>query len=151
MVLSLLLAITIGTPDLRLEHTRESLTGTHHRYRQYIDGLPVIGGEVNVTVRRDGHREESRALAESVPPATSKGADVWVNENGVARPARRVIEDGVIRYLATDGETVIRCDVLEFPAKPARVFDPNPVVKLNAPSLRDEADAASAVPPAAYS
>ena len=39
---------------------------------------------------------------------------------------------------------------LFFTAKPARVFHPNPVASLNDTSLRDENDAASAVPDAAY-
>ena len=62
MLLSLLIAAATMSPELRLEVVRESLTGTHYRYRQYIDGSAVVGGEVNVTVRPDGRREEIRAV-----------------------------------------------------------------------------------------
>src|SRR5204862_3934075 len=38
MLLSLAFAFAL---DRRLELVRESLTGTHCRYRQYVDGLPT--------------------------------------------------------------------------------------------------------------
>ena len=66
LFLPLLLAL-----DLRLELVRESLTGTHYRYRQYIAGEPVVGGEVEVTVRPDGSREESsHTCSGGVSPAS---------------------------------------------------------------------------------
>ena len=155
MLLTLLFAIGLAGPDLRRELTRESLTGTHSRYRQYIDGSPVIGGEVNVTVRRDGAREELRALAmPPFGPRIRSVRGVWVNVNGSARLATRTIEhDGVgttVRYLDRESGALLREEQNYFRGKPARVFDPNPVAALNAPELRDMEDASAAVPAAAY-
>ncbi|HEX2120145.1 MAG TPA: hypothetical protein VHL59_00755, partial [Thermoanaerobaculia bacterium] len=41
-MLSLVLAAALASqsPELRLELVRESLTGTHCRYREYVDGIP---------------------------------------------------------------------------------------------------------------
>jgi subtilisin-like proprotein convertase family protein len=157
MLVPLLLAVAIATPDLRLEVQRESLTGTHYRYRQYIDGIPVHGGEVNVTVRPDGSREERRDLAKPAQSrlrsATSGAGLVWINEGGVARLARREITGPfpVERFLDVDDGRVIAERPLHLRAKPAAVFDPNPVTRLNAPALQDLNDSPAAVPPAAYS
>lgn len=148
MLFSILLGISLATPDLRLELTRESLTGAHHRYRQYIDGRPVVGGEVNVTIRSDGTREEVRTLAAA--GLRAQKADVWVNVDGVAHPARREVKGDVIRYISARDGSVVRTEVLSFP-KGGRVFDPNPVVRLNRPDLRDDQDSPGAVPPQAYS
>ncbi|HEU4521441.1 MAG TPA: hypothetical protein VFT12_05515, partial [Thermoanaerobaculia bacterium] len=159
MFLSLLLAIGIAAPDLRLELERESLTGTHRRYRQFIDGIPVVGGEVNVTIRPDGTRDEQRrlAIAPAGPRAKSAGDDlVWVNVDGVARLAIRdvVLIDSflpVLRYREPATRAVLREEHRYVRGKPAAVFDPNPVAKLNAPQLRVLDDSPSAVPEAAYS
>src|SRR5687768_13614999 len=78
-------------PDLELELVRHSLTGTHYRYRQVIDGVPVVNGEVNVTVAPTGERSETRALAAKSNVARALGPRFLVNVNGVARPARRVV------------------------------------------------------------
>ncbi len=45
---------------------------------------------------------------------------------------------------------LVQVTPLFFTAKPARVFDPNPVASLNDPSLQDQNDSAAAVPEAAY-
>ncbi|HUP46978.1 MAG TPA: proprotein convertase P-domain-containing protein [Thermoanaerobaculia bacterium] len=156
----LLLAALIAAPDLRLELQRESLTGTHYRYRQSIDGIPVAGGEVNVTVRANGTREEHRHLA--VAPAGPRlraatvGELAWVNQGGVARLTRRevVYRDEVlpvVRYRDAETGAIVLEQPFYLHAKEGAVFDPNPVVKLNAPELRDQNDSALAVPPAAYS
>src|SRR5688572_24348060 len=159
MLLSLLFAIGLAEADVRLELTRESLTGTHYRYRQYIDGSPVVGGEVNVTVRHTGQAEETRALA--MPPSrvphtgsSVTQSHVWVNVDGSARRAARVSEDDdagtTVRYFDLETGNVLREEHTYYRAKPARVFDPNPVAKLNAPELRDMDDASAAVPSSAY-
>ena len=154
----LVLIAALAAPELRLELQRESLTGIHYRYRQYIEGIPVAGGEVNVTVRHDGAREEHRRLA--IPQAGPRvgsavvGDLAWVNVDGVARLTLRelVVEEGlpVIRYLDVQSDAIVLEQPLALNGKPAAVFDPNPVVKLNAPELRDLNDAAAAVPPPAY-
>ena len=156
MLPTLLLAMTIIAPDLRLELQRESLTGTHYRYRQYIDGQPVVGGETNITVRNDGSREEHRRIAVRAqrPRTRADAALVWLNDAGVARLARaeRTDHGSVphVRYVDPQTGELLREEVRAYPGKSALVFDPNPVVKLNAPGLRDRNDAADAVPPAAY-
>ena len=147
---ALLLASSV---DLRLELTRESLVGTHLRYRQYINGLPVAGGEVNVSP--DG-RTETLAVVDqrTVASMTTVEATHAVNVDGVARFARRVVEGDALRpvavYYDVDDGSVLRVEPLYFNAKPARVFTVNPVAKTGIPFLSDENDSASAVPASAY-
>lgn len=148
-------------PDLRLESVRESLTGTHYRYRQYVDGLPVVGGELVITTDAEGLvlREERQLASVSARRVTThavRTATHIVNVGGVARRARRELrEDEPLRpiayYYDADTSELLRVEPLFFNAKAARVFEANPVSKLNAPALRDANDAASAVPAAAYS
>jgi Zn-dependent metalloprotease len=40
--------------ELRLEDVRQSLLGTHVRYQQYLNGIPVEGAEFIVSVAKDG-------------------------------------------------------------------------------------------------
>src|SRR2546430_1398063 len=49
--------------DLRVDYVRESLSGTHVHYQQYIDGIRVVGGERVESVFRDGHRQVTDRLA----------------------------------------------------------------------------------------
>lgn len=124
---------------LVLELSRQSLTGTHCRYREYVDGVPT-----------DRYITTSSCGAAGSQPAELNRR--WV-EN---RLARRVIrEDEPLHPFAYDYDAgtgaLLRRTPLFFRAtKPARVFDPNPVVTLNDPSLQDRNDSASAVPDAAY-
>ena len=135
---------------LQLELVRHSLTGTHYRYRQYIDDRPVVGGEVNVTVRPDGTMEETRDVA-SVVGRRSSVVGALVNIHGVARYARRVEANRIARYIDADTGEVIRIEPRFAGARPARVFEANPVKTLDDPSLQDQNDSAAAVPDAAYS
>ncbi|MBF0370896.1 MAG: S-layer homology domain-containing protein [Magnetococcales bacterium] len=41
--------------NIELDHIRKSLTGTHVHFRQNIDGIPVQGGEIVVSLRKDGN------------------------------------------------------------------------------------------------
>jgi subtilisin-like proprotein convertase family protein len=125
VLLSLLLA-----GDLRLELVRESLTGTHYRYRQYSGETVLVGGEVDVTIYRDGTRTES--------------------VNGVARPVRRESEGLRVRFFDAETNALLREELPFANAKPARVFNPNPVARLNDPSLLDQRDSPAAVPEEAY-
>src|SRR5689334_4130481 len=70
-VLALLLSVSAAAyaEDLRVDYTRESLTGTHIHYQQYIDGIPVIGGERVETISHDGSRTFFERLAK---PSTSR-------------------------------------------------------------------------------
>jgi subtilisin-like proprotein convertase family protein len=170
------LLLPSGNLDIRMIGRTESLTGTHLRFQQYLDGLPVLGGEVTVDVGSNGTISEvhSRLATrtttappfrpfsdEAMAAIAAEGSSidrrdrVILNENGFGRLADRVIvrSGPVKRYAwyidaATGG--IIRREALFFTVR-ARVFESNPVVHLGDRSLRDHDDAASAVPDAAYS
>ncbi|MEA2343580.1 MAG: hypothetical protein QOF63_1749 [Thermoanaerobaculia bacterium] len=170
----LFLAAAVNAQDLRLDYERESLLGTYRHYTQYVNGLPVLGGEVIERVAHDGSvRELHRALATpspkrsliakstaiaSAPRGNVRDAQlVAVNDGGVARPAWRVVieekpHEPVAHYIDAATGALLRSQPLfaQITAK-GRVFDTNPVAKLNDPSLRDQNDSAAAVPDAAYS
>jgi subtilisin-like proprotein convertase family protein len=140
---------------LRLELVRDSLTGTHYRYGQYLDGQRIVGAEVDRTVRSDGRVEETSSVVAAAPGrrATAEAAvatQVPVNVNGSLRWATLVIENRVARYIDSETGAVIRIEPRYARAKPARVFAANPVETLNDPSLQDQNNSASAVPDAAY-
>lgn len=170
----LLPAAAVHAQDLRLDYERESLVGTYRHYTQYVDGLPVVGGEVIERVDHDGSvRELHRAIAKAAPKRAliAKSAAlasapagllrdeqfVAVNVSGEARPAWRVVveqnpHEPVAHYIDAATGVILRSQPLfaHITAK-GKVFDPNPVAKLNDPSLRDQNDSAAAVPEAAYS
>ena len=139
MLLAALFAV--ATSDLRLELVRESLTGTHYRYRQYEGGLPT---DDYVTTR--------------APLATGRSAGRTPTQGRLSIEGRavqrRIVRESPFRPWAVDVDeatgAVIRRTPLFFNAKPARVFDPNPVVTLNAPELQDLNDQAGHIPAQAY-
>jgi len=168
------LAAAANAQDLRLDYERESLLGTYRHYTQYVDGLPVLGGEVIERVARDGSvRELHRAIAApgpkraliakstavaAAPRGNVRDAElVAVNRAGIARPAWRVVveekpHEPVAHYIdAATGNLLVSQPLFAQITAKGRVFDPNPVVKLNDPSLRDQDGSAAAVPDAAYS
>jgi len=170
----LLFAAAVNAQDLRLDYQRESLIGTYRHYTQYVDGLPVLGGEVIERVDRDGSTHElHRAIASAAPKRSliARQSALWVlpagevrdqqmaaiNVAGEARPVWRVVveespHEPVAHYVdAATGALLLSKPLFARITASARVFDPNPVTKLNDPSLRDQNDAASAVPDAAYS
>jgi subtilisin-like proprotein convertase family protein len=173
-LLLLCTAAAVNAQDLRLDYERQSLIGTYRHYTQYLDGLPVVGGEVIERVERDGSvRELYRAIAAAAPKRTLMAKStavssapagpvqdqqlVAVNIDGVARPAwRLVIEQNphelTAHYIDAATGALFRSQPLfaHITGK-GRVFDPNPVTKLNDPSLQDQNDSAAAVPDAAYS
>lgn len=118
IALLMLASILQAQEDLRLELVRHSLTGTHYRYRQYLDGLPVAGGEVDLTVGADGSlRESIRAIARPPDAALTRRSTadlslVLFNDNGALRFVRRVeVTDGMrrtIRYEDPETHAVIR-------------------------------------------
>ena len=59
--------------SLELQSTRESLTGTHYRYRQVLSGVPVQSAEVIVSISRQGGQVfqayNNSYPVEVVPPA----------------------------------------------------------------------------------
>ncbi|HSP15714.1 MAG TPA: proprotein convertase P-domain-containing protein [Thermoanaerobaculia bacterium] len=144
---------------LRLELVRHSLAGTHYRYGQYAGEQRIVGAEVDRTVRPDGTIEESSDVVSSSPglrPPSSRdagrgqGEGFLVNIHGTARRATRVIENRIVRYVDAETGAVLRVEPRFARAKPARVFDANPVKTLNDPSLQDQNNSAAAVPDAAY-
>ena len=177
LVLSLVLlflAAAVNAQDLRLDYERESLLGTYRHYTQYVNGLPVLGGEVIERVAHDGSvRELHRAIAAPAPKrsliakstavAAAPRGDlrdaqlVAVNVGGEARPAWRVVveekpHEPVAHYIdAATGALLVSQPLFAQITAKGRVFDTNPVAKLNDPSLRDQNDSAAAVPDAAYS
>jgi len=170
----LFLAAAANAQDLRLDYERESLLGSYRHYTQYVDGLPVLGGEVIERVAHDGSVSEvhralaapgpKRALiAKSTAVASAPHGDVRdaelvaVNRGGIARPAWRVVveekpHEPVAHYIdAATGNLLVSQPLFAQITAKGRVFDPNPVAKLNDPSLRDQNGSAAAVPDAAYS
>lgn len=158
------LAASLGYgQDLRVDYVRESLTGTHVHYQQYLDGVPVIGGERIDNIGPDGrhtiyeniaHRPFIAMSAAIVAPRA--GHLVYLNENGQARLASRVVVEErpnrpYAKYYDAATGVLIRSDALFWSAKQGRVFDPNPVAKLNNPALQDDNGSAAAVPDSAYS
>ena len=172
----LLPAAAVNAQDLRLDYERQSLIGTYRHYTQYVDGLPVVGGEVIERVDGDGDgnvHELHRAIAAAAPKrallpkstaitnapsgALQDAQLVAVNIGGEARPAWRVVieqnpHEPVAHYIDAATGALLRSQPLfaHITAK-GRVFDPNPVAKLNDPSLHDQSDSAAAVPETAYS
>lgn len=131
--------------ELRLELVRHSLTGSHCRYREYVDGIPSDVYQV----RPCGAAAFSIASeADGMKP----DAALRIIDGRVAR--RVIIEERPLERIAYDYDVatgaLIRTVPLYFHAKPARVFDPNPVVALNDPTLQDRNDSAAAVPEQAY-
>lgn len=136
----MLLAATL----LVFELSRESLTGTHCRYREYVDGLPT-----DHYVTRPCDAEAAMAMRADVPaPGNLRVIDG-------RRVRREIVEEAPYQPYAHDYDVatgaLIRRTPLFYRAKPARVFDPNPVAKLNAPELQDLGDQSSHIPPQAYS
>jgi subtilisin-like proprotein convertase family protein len=164
-------SVAAAKPELALhdgvivhEATQASLAATHHRYRQKIDGLPVLNGEVVISVAGNGLvRSVYRSLAESRRDtvriaATGAGAGArahegWWMVDGSARPVRVDVagafprQTRIVIDLAT-GEELDRRDL--FYEKRARYFPVNPVVRSNDASLQDRNDTASAIPPSSY-
>jgi len=148
--------------ELRVDYMRQSLTATYTHYQQFIEGVPVVGGERIEGVDRDGHRfvsqslarrSEGRVIAAAVTPLA--GEPVYLNVEGQAIAARRVVVEErprqpYARYYDVTTGALLRSDPLFWSAQ-GRVFDPNPVARLNMPSLQDQNDSAAAVPEAAYS
>jgi subtilisin-like proprotein convertase family protein len=142
LALALVVALLASSAraELRLELVRDSLTGRHCRYREYVNGLAT---EHFVVEPCSESLSETRATV---------ATDLHLIDGRVAR--RVVRTEGPLQPYAYDYDAVtgelLRRTPLFFRAKPARVFDPNPVAAIDDPSLQDRNDAASAVPANAY-
>ena len=126
LALAALFAVNAALP---LELVRESLTGTHCRYR--------IGVDDYVT-----------------QPCDAAAPLMTLTTHARSRVRRVIVDEQSLHPFAYDYDVdtgaLVRRVPLFFNAKAARVFDPNPVVTLNDPTLQDANDAASAVPESAY-
>jgi len=149
--------------SFELVERRESLTATHLRCRQLVDGQPVEGAGLYVSFDSRGtlisfHDRGAR----QIPPHRSSRIDAasatraatrLFNVNGRARWVREELEGAapLLWRVLRDEESgaVILREALFF-QKEARVFRANPVTILNDPSLQDRNDSAAAVPPTAY-
>jgi hypothetical protein len=161
LVLLLLASNTVDADDLRVDYTRHSLTGTHVHYQQYIDGIRVVGGERIESIGGDGTRDIVDRLARrsssiaALAIAPRGGELVYLNVDGEAILASRVVVEEQLHrryayYYDAGSGALIRSDPL-FRTSQGRVFDPNPVARLNRPDLQDQNNAAAAVPDSAYS
>ena len=132
---------------LVFELARESLTGTHFRYRKYVDGIYT---DEYVTVK--GGQPVAGSLDSVREDTTLASPEVRLVGERVAR--RVVVEEAPHQPYAYDYDVatgnLLRRTPLFFRGKPARVFDPNPVVTQNDAGLQDQNDSAAAVPPSAY-
>ncbi|HYI09504.1 MAG TPA: proprotein convertase P-domain-containing protein [Thermoanaerobaculia bacterium] len=155
MLLAILLSVAAPS-EYRLEVVRQSLTGTHCRYREYVSGIPTENYETRPCSEASDERgamndEQSRGAVHRSSFIAHRSQYLWSGgrllrrEIAGAETLKPVAED----YDAATGELVRRIP-LYYNAKPARVFDPSPVVTLNHPGLQDRNDSASAVPEAAY-
>src|SRR3954447_9150077 len=145
----MLALFTAAFLHLHLDRIQESLTGPHYHYQAYVDGVPLLNeavilsraageGPVAETASRTAHDDTLFALRVD-------GAIRFVRKTIVQeRPLERYAE-----FRDIDTDELLRRVPLFWTAK-ARVFDVNPVATLNDPSLRDQNNAKSAVPDAAY-
>jgi subtilisin-like proprotein convertase family protein len=163
-MIPLLLAAIV---ELRLDYTRVSLTKTVRHYTQVVDGIEVAGGERieengRVVFERLGEQTRMSAphgaqtFLSASPSALKPGATpAYVNVDGTLRPAYRVVEfarpmEPYERWYDSETGALLRERPMFYTVK-GRVFDVNPVAKLNDPTLRDQNNSATAVPDAAYS
>ncbi len=151
-MLPLLLAL-LAPPDLRLEAARESLTGVHCRYRVYVDGLPSDEVVVQACSEPVGVPGPGEPPAGDLEGITTVAAQERVFEG--RRIRRSIVYEAPLEPWAVDvdartGVVVRRVPLFFRATKAARVFDANPVVSLNDPSLQDRHDSKAAVPASAY-
>lgn len=167
-------------PELRLSGESRSLTGRQLRYEQTVGGIPILGAgatigldhenrittihdrTVAVASRRmpllDGRAIQSHAggaaiLAQSLVAIVRDSPEPGALGSELVYAWRVVVASHPLdpHLLLIDAETgkLLSDESLVFDAR-ARLFDPNPVEKLNDPALRDQDNAATAVPPDAY-
>lgn len=165
-------------PELRLIDRRQSLTGSHLRFREVLDGLDVLDSEVSFSFdsQRRLRQIHNRLHGEVNPllPARLTLAEARELVSTAVGPGDILEASLAARRVGNEIVPVFRVVILETTLEPwewlihaqsgsvlrriplffnvaAQVFDPNPVVTLNAPSLQDQNDSASAVPPSGYS
>ncbi|HEX7155116.1 MAG TPA: proprotein convertase P-domain-containing protein [Thermoanaerobaculia bacterium] len=150
ILLAALLAATLS---------RESLTGIHQQpvpdVRMAADGavVEVAGRKAVVVIVDQGTNRTHRTHRTNRTDGTEGMAAVCspVRPIGPVRPIVSPSLERIACFYDTETSALLTYEPLYWTASPARVFEPNPVVALNDPSLHDRNDAASAVPAQAYS
>lgn len=158
-------------PDVVLVLSLDSLLARHDLYEQVYRGVPVLNGYYQRHVGLAGGVQVSdgrlpvadldvtptvaRAVAVQAALARAGGTAVRDRLAVLAGSPSRLVwaVDTVDTHVLVDarsGSVVLVESLLEQATGQGRIFDPNPVVALQDESLKDEADANSAVPVAAY-
>jgi hypothetical protein len=156
--------------SLALVQTSTSLLGSHTWYQQTYRGVPVLGGFYAVHDLNSGTRVVDGRLdvsgVSSVDAKVDKAtAAAAAKSHGTARSVTLAILPGATAKLvwkvetnndkqvlvdAGRGSVLQVTDERRYADGTGKVFDPNPVVKLQNESLTDASDADSAVPSTAY-
>ncbi|KJK12841.1 bacillolysin [Terrabacter sp. 28] len=159
--------------DLTLVQVRQSLLGSHTWYAQTYRGVPVLGGfyavhSTGATSSVDDGRKTVSGLASVTPGLARAAAATAAKAHGNARSTRLVVVPGASGAPATlayevttdqdkqvlvdagSGKVAKVTDERRLATGSGKVFDPNPVVALQNESLKDSANADSAVPATAY-
>lgn len=166
-----------ATPgNLSTVQTRHSLLGTHTWYQQTYRGIPVFGGYYATHTAADGKvtvddgRKAVTGLPDTVAELPAQHARSSIAGRLGSQPSNATLvivpgspaklawmtmtptRKGTVRSLVDAGSGAVLQE--ENTARNAdgsgRVFDPNPVVRLQDESLTDDDDADSAVPARAY-
>jgi len=156
--------------SLSLVQTTTSLLGSHTWYQQTYRGIPVLGGFYAVHDLSSGKQVvDGRLDVSSLSSVSAKidraAAQAAARSHGAARSVSLAILPGTTPKLvwkvetvsdkqvlvgAADGKVLKVTDERRYADGTGQVFDPNPVVKQQNESLKDNNDADSAVPAAAY-
>ncbi len=159
--------------DLTLIQTRTSLLGTHTTYAQTYHGIPVLGGYYAVHTGSLARIDDGRRSVAGLPDLKAKrtkasALTTATKTHGKARASRLAIvpatatapatlvwevhtdQDKQVLVNADKGGIVKVVDERRHADGTGKVFDPNPVVSQQNQALKDNNDAASAVPTAAY-
>jgi len=166
------LGLRSGNAELHLADVTASRAGYHVMYQQVVDGVPVYGSMVNVfvdwgMVPRLAISGASEVRPDALVPAIDGGAVaaglhgiglpvsdpslVLYPQGDTARLAWRVGlqdaggRDWTVFASAVDGSVVAVLDADKQVTGSGRVFNPNPIVTSDDPSLRDNGDADSPV------
>ena len=181
------LGLKDGTPlaDLSLQYEKGSPSGSHLRFDQTVDGVPVYRAEVVVKVNKYGQvssvqnnlvpnlkvgtkptldAAQALAIAKGVVNPTGRmlmdpraDLNIVVSRTGprlawlVQMPVEAPMGDWLVFVDADNGQVFGAEDRMRYVDGTGRVFDPDPMTKMNDSTYLDNNDADTSVPfPAAY-
>jgi Zn-dependent metalloprotease len=162
-----------STGELRLLQVRQSLLGRHFTYQQTYRGVDVLGGYLQRHAGNDGTvsvtdgRLAVHGLGSILPEvaAAAAGATGLAKVRGpLVRTTLAILAGAPARLVwsvetehsdrilvdAMDGQVIRVESLARYVDGSGKVFDPNPVVKLQNEGLTDQGDVNTAVPDAAY-